>query len=165
MARISTIAVTALTELLAGPNGLPDRVAQASATSTQHVPAICANEIVERHVAADLAEKTSGVRYPSVHVYCDKVVNELREKFRRFSGTADLVIEIRISHEHMDDLQSVLQTYAEAVTDVLDSRRGQWAPGVFYTGGYTVQYGPVKRGGRSFLQSAKVELTVNGSVE
>ena len=84
-------------------------------------------------MAADLAEKTSGVRYPVVYVYCEKVVNDLREKFRTFSGTADLCVDIRVSHEHMDELQASLQTYVEAVTDVLDKKRGQWATGVFYT--------------------------------
>lgn len=166
MVHISTAAVSALSTLLAGPNGLPERIEQAAVSVAGHeVPLISGTDIVERHVAADLAEKTSGVRYPTVHVYCDKVVNELREKFRRFSGTADLVIEIRVSHEHMDPLQNILQTYAEAVAHVLDGKRGHWTPGVFYTGGYTIQYGPIKRGGRNFLQTAKVELTIHGSME
>jgi hypothetical protein len=165
MAKMSTVAVAALTELLSGPDGLPARIEEATVSAgCADTPLISAADIVARHVAADLAEKTSGVRYPSVHVYCDKVVNELREKFRRFSGTATLIAEVRVSHEHMEPLQGMLQLYAEAVTDVLDGKRGHWAPGVFYTGGYTVQYGPIKRGGRNFLQSAKVELTVNGSV-
>ena len=116
-------------------------------------------------MAADVAEKTSGVRYPVVYVYCEKVVNDLREKFRTFSGTAELSVDIRVSHEHMDDLQGLLQAYVEAVTDVLDKRRGQWAKGVFYSGGYEIHFGPIKRGGRNFIQSAKVDLTVNVSVE
>jgi hypothetical protein len=165
MARISTSAVGALSDLLKGANGLPDRMLQATTQTGFEIPCLSVSDIVERHVAAEVAEKTTGVRYPSVHVYCDKVVNDLREKFRRFSGVASLVIEIRVSHEHMDSLQAQLQTYAEAVTDILDSKRGYWTPGLFYTGGYTIQYGPIKRGGRSFLQSAKVELTVNGSME
>ena len=166
MARISTAAVSALSDLLSGPNGLPDRIAALTeSAASQNVPPLSSGDIAARHVAADLAEKTSGVRYPSVHVYCEKVVNELREKFRRFSGTANLVVDIRVSHEHMEPLQAMLQTYAEAVTDVLDSNRGHWSQSVFYTGGYAIQYGPIKRGGRNFLQAAKVELTVNGSME
>jgi hypothetical protein len=65
----------------------------------------------------------------------------------------------------MNDLQPSLQTYVEAVTDVLDKKRGRWATGMFYTGGYEIEFGPIKRGGRNFVQSAKVELTVNMSVE
>jgi hypothetical protein len=165
MARISSIATSALTKRLNGDDGLPQRVGQLVLTSALQIPQISAADILERHVAADVAEKTSGVKYPVVYVYCEKVVNDLREKFRTFSGTADLSVDIRVSHEHMDDLQGLLQTYVEAVTDVLDKRRGQWTKGVFYSGGYEIHFGPIKRGGRNFIQTAKVDLTVNVSVE
>ena len=165
MARISTIATSALVQHLAGEAGLSDKVGRLTLTSALQIPQISASDILERHVAADVAEKTSGVRYPIVYVYCEKIVNDLREKFRTFSGTAELSVDIRVSHEHMDDLQSLLQNYVEAVTDVLDKRRGQWAKGVFYSGGYEIHFGPIKRGGRNFIQAAKVDLTVNVSVE
>jgi hypothetical protein len=165
MARISSIATSALTKRLNSDDGLPQRVGQLVLTSALQIPQISAADILERHVAADVAEKTSGVRYPVVYVYCEKVVNDLREKFRTFSGTADLSVDIRVSHEHMDDLQGLLQAYVESVTDVLDKWRGQWAKGVFYSGGYEIHFGPIKRGGRNFIQAAKVELTVNVSVE
>lgn len=165
MARITRIATSALSGRLSGENGLPDKVGQLIMAGDIQLSPLSAADILERHVAAEVAEKTSGVRYPVVYVYCEKVKNDLREKFRTFSGTADLAVDIRVSHEHMNDLQSSLQTYVEAVTDVLDKRRGQWGGGVFYTGGYEIQFGPIKRGGRNFIQSAKVELTVNVSVE
>lgn len=165
MARISTIATSALVQHLAGEAGLSDKVGRLTLTSALQIPQISASDILERHVAADVAEKTSGVRYPIVYVYCEKIVNDLREKFRTFSGTAELSVDIRVSHEHMDDLQSLLQNYVEAVTDVLDKRRGQWAKGVFYSGGYEIHFGPIKRGGRNFIQAAKVDLIVNVSVE
>jgi hypothetical protein len=165
MARISSLATSALTKHLNGEAGLPEKVGQLVLTSALQIPQISPSDILERHVAADVAEKTSGVRYPVVYVYCEKVVNDLREKFRTFSGTAELSVDIRVSHEHMDDLQGLLQAYVEAVTDVLDKRRGQWAKGVFYSGGYEIHFGPIKRGGRNFIQSAKVDLTVNVSVE
>jgi hypothetical protein len=165
MARIGTIATSALTGHLKGAHGLSDKVGELSMASDIRLPLITVTDILERNVAAELAEKTSGVRYPVVYVYCEKVVNDLREKFRTFSGTADLCVDIRVSHEHMDELQPSLQAYVEAVTDVLDKRRGSWTGGVFYTGGYEIQFSPIKRGGRNFVQSAKVELTVNVSVE
>ena len=165
MARISTIATSNLMVHLTDDRGLPGKVGELLEARDMKAPGISAADILERHVAADLAEKTAGVRYPVVYVYCEKVVNQMREKFRTFSGVADLVIDIRVSHEHMDDLQASLQTYVEAVTDVLDKRRGHWATGVFYSGGYTIEFGAIKRGGRNFIQSAKVELTVNVSME
>lgn len=165
MARISSIATSALSQHLSGEQGVSEKIGQLILSTGINMPTIASSDIMERHVAAELAEKTSGVRYPVVYVYCEKVTNNLREKFRTFSGTADLSVEVRVSHEHMDELQGWLQTYIEAVTEVLDKKRGQWANGVFYTGGYEIQFGPIKRGGRSFVQTAKVELKVNVSVE
>jgi hypothetical protein len=159
------MAVGTLAGYLRGPEGLPEKIAKLTAASQFEIGPITAVDILERQVAADVAEKTSGVRYPAVHIYCGRMVNDVREKFRTFSGTADLTVETRVSHEHMDDLQIMLQTFVEAITDILDKKRGRWVPGVFYTGGYTVQFGPIKRGGRNFLQAAKVELTVNISME
>jgi hypothetical protein len=165
MARISRIVTSALNGHLTGDQGVPDKVGQLILEGEDRLSPLSAADILNGHVAAEIAEKTSGVRYPVIYVYCQKVKNELREKFRTFSGTVDLAVEIRVSHEHMSDLQDSLQMYVEAVTDVLDKKRGHWTAGIFYTGGYEIQYGPIKRGGRSFIQSAKVELTVNVSVE
>ena len=165
MARISRIATSALSAHLTGDQGVPDKVGQLILAGEDQLSPLSAADILDGHIAADIAEKTSGVRYPVVYVYCEKVKNVLREKFRTFSGTVDLAVEIRVSHEHMSHLQESLQTYVEAVTDVLDKRRGRWTSGIFYTGGYEIQYGPIKRGGRGFIQPAKVELTVNVSVE
>ena len=41
-----------------------------------------------QNVAAEMAERALGMKYPRVNVYCEKIVNELREKFRTFSGTS-----------------------------------------------------------------------------
>ena len=53
--------------------------------------------------------------------------------------------------------------YVDAVTDVLDSQRGCWAPGVMYTGGYEVSLNPLKHGGKNFLQTAKITFELEVS--
>ena len=88
---------------------------------------------------------------PIVYVYCEKVVNDLREKFRTFSGTADLCVEIRVSHEHMDDLTVLTPDVCrggDGRTWTSDEDSGR--KGIFYTGGYEIQFSPIKRGGRNF---------------
>ena len=165
MLRITSIATSILTNHLNGEQGVPDKVGQLILAGDVSLSPLSATDILEQYVAPEIAEKTSGVRYPALYIYCEKVKNDLREKFRTFSGIAELAVDIRVSHEHMDELQKSLQKYVEAVTDVLHKKRGQWTPSVFYTGGYEIKYGPIKRGGKNFVQSAKVELTVNVSVE
>ena len=78
------------------------------------------------------------ITYPTIHVYCGKAVNQLREKFRTFSGEAHMTIELRVSQDRLEGLETMLQVYADAVTRVLEESRGDWGDGVFYGGGYEI---------------------------
>src|ERR1700736_4480478 len=117
-------------------------------------------EIVTQNTAPELAEKTAGARYPAIYVYCGKATNLLREKFRTFSGEAQMVAEVRVSQDRLAGLEAQTQVFSEMVTDALDVQRGDWGDGMFFGGGYEISYGPVKHGGRHFLQIAKVTFTV-----
>ena len=160
MARTESAATGFLAGLLRGETGLDQRIGELRAENME-LPAMNGVDVLEQHVSAEIAERAGNVRYPVAHVYCDRVVNQLREKFRTFSGTAQLNVELRVSHDHIGELQKQLQTCVEAVTDVLDRRRGSWGGGMYYTGGYEISFGPVKKGGRNFLQCAVVRLEVH----
>ena len=124
---------------------------------------IPAAQIASGNVAFEMVEKTAGVTYPAVYVYCEKLSNELREKFRTFSGTASMGVEIRVSYDTLERLARDLPLYAAAITEVLDSQRGAWGGEMFYAGGYEVTFGAVKRGGSNFLQTAKISFDVDVS--
>jgi hypothetical protein len=121
-------------------------------------------EIVAQNTAPELAEKTVGAKYPAIYVYCGRVSNLLREKFRTFSGEAQMAAEVRVSQDRLEGLEAQTQSLAEAVTGALDVQRGDWGDGMFFGGGYEISYGPVKHGGRNFLQIAKVTFTVEVSI-
>jgi hypothetical protein len=114
-----------------------------------------------QNVAFDLEEKTGTVAYPAASVYCQTLVNDLGQKFRTFSGKAHMAIEVRHSQDRIDSLEAHLQTYVDAVLLTLDGNRGDWNDGMYYAGGYEVAFGPVKKGGRNFLQSATVTLALD----
>ena len=101
------------------------------------------SEVVMQKVAAELLEKTLQQQYPVVHVYCEKAENRLQEKFRTFSGTAELVVEVRVTHDLIASLERFLQLYLDAITEVLHASRGEWGIGVFYPGTYEIGYGAV----------------------
>jgi hypothetical protein len=126
-------------------------------------PAFEAAQIRTQNVAADLAERSGGAKYPAMHVYCEKVVNELKEKFRSFSGRAEMAIELRHSQDRIDGLQGALESYADAATEALAAARGHWGDGMFYNGGYEVSFGAAKHGGRNFIQVAKVTFEIQVS--
>jgi hypothetical protein len=73
------------------------------------------------------------------------------------------VVEVRTTHDRLEGVSQALQYYAGAVSEVLDAHRGDWGNGLFYTGGYKVEFGPIKHGGKNFLQVAKVTFEVDVS--
>jgi hypothetical protein len=116
-----------------------------------------------QNASADISEKAGQAHYPALLVYCDKMSNTLKEKFRRFSGKAHMVVEVRHSQDGMETIEANLQIYVDAVCALLDDSRGDWGDGAFYTGGYDVVYEPVARGGKNFLQRAKIGFDVEVS--
>lgn len=160
MPEIARMTTSKLMGILQGSEGVPAAVAALSQIHSVPLPAVAPEQIMAQNVAPDVAERSTVSSYPLVYVYCSKVVNQLREKFRTFSGDAEMVIETRISQDRLDDIQTNLQSYVDAVTQVLADNRGDWGDGVFYAGGYEISFGGVKHGGRNFLQLAKVSFVL-----
>ncbi len=111
----------------------------------------------------EISEKTGHAQYPALLVYCDKLSNLLKEKFRQFSGRAHLVVEVRCSQDRIEGLETATQVYVDAVCALLDDSRGDWGSGLFYGGGYEVSYEPIGRGGKNFLQRARVGFEIEVS--
>ncbi len=158
--RVSRAAV----ELLrAHDNGLPAAVGALSTASGIIHPPFPPELVRMSNIAADLAEKSTVARYPQVTLYCDRVSNRLKEKFRRFSGTVTLTAEARVSHINLEGIEDNSHLLADAVTEVLDANRGDWGNGMYFGGAYEVSYGPVKAGGKNFIQITKVTFDVEVS--
>jgi hypothetical protein len=150
---------------LAGDGGLPAAVEALVLQLGMTLPAIAPQQIIAQNVTPDISEQSTANNYPLVYVYCNKVVNELREKFRTFSGDAEMIVEARVSQDRLDQIQTNLQTYVDAITQVLDNSRGDWGDGVSFAGEYEVTFGGVKHGGRNFLQIAKVSFVLEISAD
>jgi hypothetical protein len=121
------------------------------------------SQVRSLNVAADTAERALGVKYPVVNVYCEKITNGLREKFRSFSGTVQMAIEVRHSQDRLEGLQDRLETLVDAAMAMLTTARGDWGDGMFFGGTYEVTFGGVKQGGRNFIQVAKVTFDIGVS--
>lgn len=164
MAAIATTATQKSHALLTGSTGLAYSVAALSEREGTPLPPIEPAQVLAQRVQADVAERSAGVTYPAVYVYCEGVANELREKFRTFSGKAAMAMEARVTHDRLERLTSALHLYTAAITDVLDTHRGDWGDGMFYAGGYKIDYGAVKHGGRNFVQTARITYELNVSL-
>jgi hypothetical protein len=128
------------------------------------LPPLDAAQIRTGNIAADLADRSDIVRYPSANVYCEKIVNSQVEKFRTFSGTIQMTIDLRHSEDRVDKVQSHLELYADAVMGVLDVSSGDWGGGMYYGGGYQVAFTPIKHGGKNFIQTAKITFEIGVSI-
>jgi hypothetical protein len=151
---IANHAKSKVVDRLTGPDGVSAALA-AVAESGPPAPLM-----LTQNVAADLAERSVTVKYPLVSVYCEKIANDLREKFRSFSGTVQMAVEVRHSQDRLEGIEDGLEQYTDAITSILNASRGDWGDGMFYAGGYEVSFGAVKRGGKNFTQAAKVIFEV-----
>jgi hypothetical protein len=163
MGRIGSLTTATLAALLGSDRGLPLAVAELSEAEKIELPVIPRSQILTGNVTLEVADRTPNVRYPQICVYCDKVTNRLTEKFRRFSGKASMVMEVRVSQDRFEGMEQQLQLYTEAIARVLEDTRGEWTPGIYYSGAYEVSFGSLRQGGKNFLQTAKmtIELDVN----
>ena len=156
---LTTAVVVRLSSSTDGVNVRAGAITQADAG----LQGIGIRTIRAQNASADISEKAGQAHYPALLVYCDKMSNTLKEKFRRFSGKAHMVVEVRHSQDGLETIEANLQSYVDAVCALLDDSRGDWGDGAFYTGGYDVAYEPVARGGKNFLQRAKVGFDVEVS--
>lgn len=149
--------------LLTGDKGINSRVAEFLRGGQPPLAPVSVAQVRAQNVAPDIAERSNTVQYPAVNVYCEKVVNNLVEKFRAFSGSTQIAVELRHSLDRLDGLQDALEMYADAVMQVLNANRGDWGDGMFYAGEYQATFGAVKHGGKNFMQVVKITFEIGVS--
>jgi hypothetical protein len=161
MGTVARSAVSKLAGFLIAPAGLHTTLSEIARADPIVAPALELQGIMTQNVGAELAERQLERKYPVVAVYCDKIRNDLKQKFRVFSGAARLVVEVRVTHDRLEGLERATEAYTDAVMQVLNQSRGDWGDGMYFAGGYEVEFGAVKRGGRGFLRSASVKFEID----
>jgi hypothetical protein len=163
MAALGNAATSRLREIMTAATGLPYAISAIADRDNVELPVIDPSQVVAQNVANATAERSAGVSYPVVYTYCEGLANLQKEKFRTFSGKAYMAVEVRVTHDRLERVSKDLEYYIGAVAEVLDANRGDWGTGMFYTGGYKVEFGPIKHGGKNFLQVARVVFEVEVS--
>ena len=165
MANVGMNATVRLLELLLTPAGLSENLAAVTELQGIILPEIGEKQIFTQNVAQELVERSVEVKYPTLLLFPEKITNDLREKFRTFSGKAHMAVEIRVSQDRIEGLEKLLEIYVDTITRILDQNRGNWGNGMFYTGGYEAVFGEMKHGGRNFIQSGKIRFEVSVSTD
>jgi hypothetical protein len=150
--------------MITAPRGVNSNLAGLTLPGQPAAVPLGTAQIFSQNAPADLVERSMVVQYPAIHIYCDKLVNSLVEKYRSFSGSVQMAIEVRHSQDRLDGLQETVELYTGAVTQTLDGSRGDWGGGMFYVGGYQVSFGAAKQGGKHFTQVAKVTFEIGVSI-
>lgn len=165
MSRIASSAAQRARAVLLEGAALERQVELLAEEAGINVSSGCGKRVLSHNIASDLVDKNAAIQYPAIYIYCESLENKLREKFRTFSGGANMVAEVRVSQDRLDGLDLVLHVHVDAVLSVLNASRGDWGLGMFYTGGYEVTYGPVRQGGRNFIQTAKIAFAIEISTD
>jgi len=164
MANVGTIATSRLRQLLLTPGGLEENLAAVAEREGLKLPPIGVRQVLTQNAAQELIERSLDLKFPLILLYCEKITNDLREKFRTFSGKAHMTLEVRVSQDRVEGLERLLEVYVDTVTRVLDQNRGDWGNGMFYTGGYEATFGEMAHGGRNFIQAGKIKFEVAVSI-
>src|ERR1039458_1016284 len=119
MAWVGSTVTAQVVALLSAPQGLNACVSTLAQAEDVTLPPVGENQILAQNVSIELAERSTGVQYPAVNVYCEKIVTQLKEKFRNFSGKAIVAIEVRVSQDRSEEHTSELQSLRHLVCRLL----------------------------------------------
>jgi hypothetical protein len=163
MNKIGSAVVAKVLQRVTGTGGVNASLAGLTQVERDYVGLLDSAQVRMQNVSLELSEKSLSMKYPAINIYCEKIVNGLREKYRAFSGTVQIAVELRLSQDRLEGLQDRLEVYVDATMDMLNRGRGDWGDGMFFGGPYEVSFGPVKQGGRNFIQVAKVTFEIGVS--
>jgi len=162
--KLGGLATAKVVQLITAPAGVNASLGALTLGGQQAPGILQAAQVQSQNVSAEVAERAGNIQYPTVSVYCEKLVNSQVEKFRSFSGTIQMAIELRYSQDRLDGLQDGMSTYTDALLQVLEASQGDWGNGLYFAGAYQAAYGPVKHGGRNFLQTTKITFEIGVSI-
>ena len=147
--------------LLTTNSALQTAVNALAAQSGAVIPPISNSQIVSTSITAEMADKNAQLTYPRVCLYCTQVKNTHFQKFRSFSGSVAVVIEVWFSGNLLAPTGTGLHYYVEAVTAILRANQGDLGDGFYFSGIYDVQLQPAKAGGFGFVESARISCALD----
>ena len=156
MTPLSLLGTQKLASLLKSANGVDAQLALLAQSGNIQMPAKPAAQIVLSSASPDIGDKDIQLTYPRICLYSSGLKNNQFEKFRSFSGTLAVNVDVWASANLVDQTDEWIHYYVEAVRQVLRSNVGDWGDGVLFPGQYDVQLQPPKSGGLGYVQSARI---------
>jgi len=155
-------AIEYLRALLVHPeSGINAQLALIEARDGRGLVRVTNEQVVLANLPPDLADEELELDYPLVFLFAEEADNQNLASFAWFSGPVRIGAQVRLSAERVDGLEASLHKYVEAVVNVLQASRGEWAPSFVYGGRFSVRFTAAARGGNNFIQGALISVPLD----
>ena len=144
-------------------NGLEREVTRIASLAVRSVPALPQSQVFRDIDLDHDGGLQQQLGYPRVAVFSNRVRNQQIEKFRSLSGVVTVVAEISATADLVDEVDSAIHFYVEAVSNVFRRNIGDWGDGMFFPGTYDIEVQPPSTGASGFLQLARITCELNVS--
>ena len=159
MLPLTLLATDKLLDLLTVNSALSQAINSGAAAAGVSLAPLVPAQVYSSFVSADMGDLDLQLSYPRVFISAGQISNGQREKFRSFSGTAAMAVDVWSSASMEQATEVALHFYVGGITSVLTANIGDLGNGCRYSGIYEVKMGTPKAGGLGFVQSAR--LTCN----
>ncbi len=163
MLPVTLLAAQSVAALLTASTGVSAEIQELAVESQLAIPAIPSNQIYLSSAPASAADLQQELGYPRISIFSSKVKNTQVEKFRSFSGSAVVTAEIAITSNLINEVDTYIHFYLEAIANVLQRNRGDWGNGICFFGTYDSEIQPPKTGMGGFVQIARINFEVGVS--
>ena len=82
---LGSAATATVIQRITAPSGMNSMLGALTAPDSSLAKPVSVGQVRAQNVAGELAERSQTMTYPSLNVYCEKIANTLKEKFRSFS--------------------------------------------------------------------------------
>lgn len=150
-------------DLLTSSSGIETELNLVASLGGRSIPVLPSTQVFVTSTSTSMADVQQQLGYPRVTVFSNRFRNQQIEKFRSVSGVVSVVAEISATADLVDQVESAIHFYVEAIGNLLRRNIGDWGDGVFFPGAYDVDVQPPTTGASGFLQLARItcELKVS----
>ena len=164
MTPLTLLAAQKVSNLMTAGDALQLQTSAIGTAMNIDIPALLPNQVLLSSAAMALADSALQLSYPRICIYSSGSRNTKVEKFRSFSGTVGVTVEIWTSSDLLTQADEWIHLYAEGVTSLLRSNTGDWGDGFFYSGSYDLSFQAPKAGGLGYVECAQLTFDLTVSV-
>ncbi len=143
--------------------GLSHAIAAVAAATGSSMPPIPQTQVFDADITLAVAEKLHFPTYPCVYVWMEKAVNKQTEFGALFSGTMQVIAQVRVTADKLPGLARITANYGDAIANVLKARAGDWGNGLLFGGAFEQRMYSARAGGRGAVQACSVILDLDAS--